>query len=39
MVIKEEYDVLIGNKTRDLMPRPLNANIIQSLLILRHKKM
>jgi len=36
--MKGEYDALINNKTWDLVPRPSNANVIQSLLIFRHKK-
>ncbi|WJX17055.1 hypothetical protein P8452_07010 [Trifolium repens] len=38
MAMKDEYDALIDNKTWDLVPRPSNANIIQSLWIFRHKK-
>jgi len=38
MVMKDEYDALINNKTRDLVPRPSNANVIRSLWTFRHKK-
>lgn len=38
VVMKDKYDALIENKTWDLVPRPSNANIIQSLWIFRHKK-
>ncbi|GAU23387.1 hypothetical protein TSUD_334350 [Trifolium subterraneum] len=38
MAMKDEYDALIENKTWDLVPRPSNANVIQSLWIFRHKK-
>jgi hypothetical protein len=38
MVMKDEYDALIENKTWDLVPRPSNANVIQSLWIFIHKK-
>ena len=38
MAMKDEYDALIDNKTWDLVPRPSNPNIIQSLWIFRHKK-
>lgn len=30
MTIKDEYDVLIKNKTWDLVPRQANANVIRS---------
>jgi hypothetical protein len=38
MAMKDEYDALINNKTRDLVRRPSNANFIRSLWIFRHKK-
>lgn len=34
--MKDEYDALIENKMWNLVPRLLNANIIQSLKIFRH---
>jgi len=36
--MQEEFDALIKNKTRDLVPRPCDVNIIRSMWIFRHKK-
>lgn len=38
MVMKDEYDALIENKTLELVPLPSNANFIWSFRIFRHKK-
>ncbi|MCI02520.1 copia protein [Trifolium medium] len=38
MVMKDEYDALIENKTWELVPHPTDANVIRSLWFFRHKK-
>ena len=34
----DEYNALIKNKTWELVPRPLDVNIIRSMWIFRHKE-
>jgi len=34
----DEYNALIKNKTRDLVPRPHDVNVIRSMWIFRHKE-
>lgn len=38
MDIDDEYNALIKNKTWDLVPQPLDVNVIRSLCIFIHKE-
>ncbi|GAU30137.1 hypothetical protein TSUD_360300 [Trifolium subterraneum] len=38
MVMDDEYNALIENKTWDLVPRPPDVNVIRSMWIFRHKE-
>jgi len=38
MVMDDEYNALIQNKTWDLVPHPPDANVIRSMWIFRHKE-
>lgn len=36
--MRDEYQAMIGTHTWDLVPRPLNANVVRCLWVFTHKE-